>query len=43
MIGFLISKAISPLILISIGAGLTIPFVNLFLIQFLISPQANSV
>ena len=26
----LILKAISPLILISIGAGLTIPFVNLF-------------
>ena len=26
----LIFKAISPLILISIGAGLTIPFVNLF-------------
>ena len=26
----MISKAISPLILISIGAGLTIPFVNLF-------------
>ena len=35
----LIFRAISPLILISIGAGLTIPFVNLFSVSLRKNPQ----